>query len=88
MKIITLLTLMAATYFVARGNHEADCASVIAADGWVWNNVRMDALVGPDHPADFARKPNLLTPKLLHSPLRRAVTEAAHSRGGSSIYSF
>jgi hypothetical protein len=33
MKILTLLTLMAAAYFVARGDQHAGCASVIAADG-------------------------------------------------------
>ncbi len=42
MKILTLLTLMAAAYFVARGDQHAGCASVIAADGRVWNNVRID----------------------------------------------
>jgi hypothetical protein len=42
MKILILLTLMAAAYFVARGDQHAGCASVIAADGRVWNNVRMD----------------------------------------------
>jgi len=40
MKILTLLTLMAAAYFVARGDQHAGCASVIAADGRVWNNIR------------------------------------------------
>src|SRR5882724_750637 len=33
---------MAAAYFVARGDQHAGCASVIAADGRVWNSVRMD----------------------------------------------
>jgi hypothetical protein len=42
MKFLTLLTLMAAAYFVARGDQHAGCASVIAADGRVWNNVRID----------------------------------------------
>jgi hypothetical protein len=42
MKFLTLLTLMAAAYFVARGDQHAGCASVISADGRVWNNVRMD----------------------------------------------
>jgi hypothetical protein len=42
MRILTLLTLMAAAYFVARGDQHAGRASAIAADGRVWNNVRMD----------------------------------------------
>ena len=42
MKILILLTLIAAAYFVARGDQHAGCASVIAADGRVWNNVRID----------------------------------------------
>jgi hypothetical protein len=33
---------MTAAYFVARGDQHAGCASVIAADGRVWNNVRID----------------------------------------------
>jgi len=45
MKILTLLTLMAAAYFVARGDQHAGCASVIAADGRVWNSVRMDSTI-------------------------------------------
>jgi hypothetical protein len=48
MKILTLLTLMAASYFVARGDQHAGCASVIAADGRVWNNVRMDWSIAGD----------------------------------------
>jgi hypothetical protein len=53
MKILTLLTLMAAAYFVARGDQHAGCASVIAADGRVWNNVRMDwTLAGDFHLSD------------------------------------
>jgi hypothetical protein len=48
MKILTLLTLMAAAYFVARGDQHAACASVIAADGRVWNNVRMDWTIAGD----------------------------------------
>ena len=48
MKILTLLTLMAAAYFVARGDQHAGCASVIAADGRVWNNVRMDWTIAGD----------------------------------------
>jgi hypothetical protein len=53
MKILTLLTLMAAAYFVAPGNQHAGCASVIAADGRVWNNVRMDwTLAGDFHLSD------------------------------------
>ena len=35
MKILTLVTLMAAAYFVARGDQHAGCASVIAVDGRV-----------------------------------------------------
>jgi hypothetical protein len=42
LKILTLVTLMAAACFAARGDQHAGCASVIAADGRVWNNVRMD----------------------------------------------
>jgi hypothetical protein len=53
MKILTLLTLMAAAYFVARGDQHAGCASVIAADGRVWNNVRMDwTFAGDFHLSD------------------------------------
>jgi len=48
MKILTLLTLIAAAYFVARGDQHAGCASVIAADGRVWNNVRMDWTIAGD----------------------------------------
>ena len=48
MRILTLLTLMAAAYFVARGDQHAGCASVIAADGQVWNNVRMDWTIAGD----------------------------------------
>jgi hypothetical protein len=48
MKILTLLTLMTATYFVARGDQHAGCASVIAADGRVWNNVRMEWTIAGD----------------------------------------
>ena len=48
MKILTLLTLMAAAYFVAQGDQHAGCASVIAADGRVWNNVRMDWTIAGD----------------------------------------
>jgi hypothetical protein len=48
MRILTLLTLMAAAYFVARGDQHADRASVIAADGRVWNNVRMDWTIAGD----------------------------------------
>jgi hypothetical protein len=49
MEILTLLTLMAAAYFVARGDQQAGYASVIAADGRVWNDVRMNIKVGSDH---------------------------------------
>ena len=45
MKFLTLLTLMAAAYFVAQGDQHAGCANVIAADGRVWNNVRMDSTI-------------------------------------------
>jgi hypothetical protein len=48
MRILTLLTLMAAAYFVARGDQHAGCASVIAADGRAWNNVRMDWTIAGD----------------------------------------
>ena len=48
MKILTLLTLMAAAYFVARGDQQAGCASVIAANGRVWNKVRMDWTIAGD----------------------------------------
>ena len=48
MRILTLLTLIAAAYFVARGDQHAGCASVIAADGRVWNNVRMDWTIAGD----------------------------------------
>ena len=48
MKFFTLLTLVAAAYFVARGDQHAGCASVIAADGRVWNNVRMDWTIAGD----------------------------------------
>jgi len=48
MKILTLVTLMAAAYFVARGDQHAGCASVIAVDGRVWNNVRMDWTIAGD----------------------------------------
>ncbi len=48
MKILTLVTLMAAACFVARGDQHAGCASVIAADGRVWNNVRMDWTIAGD----------------------------------------
>jgi hypothetical protein len=48
MRILTLLTLMAAVYFVARGDQHAGCACVIAADGRVWNNVRMDWTIAGD----------------------------------------
>ena len=48
MRILTLLTLLAAAYFVARGDQHAGCASVIAADGRVWNNVRMDWTIAGD----------------------------------------
>jgi hypothetical protein len=48
MKILTLLTLMAAAYFVARGDQHAGHATVIAADGRVWNNVRMDWTIAGD----------------------------------------
>jgi hypothetical protein len=48
MKILTLLTLMAAAYFIARGDQHAGCASIIAADGRVWNNVRMDWTIVDD----------------------------------------
>jgi hypothetical protein len=48
MRILTLVTLMAAAYFVARGDQHAGCASVIAADGRVWNNVRMDWTIAGD----------------------------------------
>jgi hypothetical protein len=49
MKILTLLTLVAAACFVARGDQHAGCASVMAVDGRVWNTVRMNILVGSDH---------------------------------------
>jgi hypothetical protein len=52
MKILTLLTLMAAAYFVARGDQHAGCASVIAADGRIWNNVRMDWTIAADYCED------------------------------------
>jgi len=52
MKLLTLLTLMAAAYFVARGDQHAGCASVIAADGRVWNNVRMDWTIVGDQGRD------------------------------------
>jgi hypothetical protein len=48
MKILTLVTLMAAACFVARGDQYAGCASVIAANGRVWNNVRMDWTIAGD----------------------------------------
>jgi hypothetical protein len=69
MKILTLLTLMAAAYFVARGDQHAGRASVVAADGRVWNNVRMDWTIAGDlqlsdatgHPnRNASRKDNLL----------------------------
>ena len=37
-----------AAYFVVRGDQHAGCASVIAADGRVWNNVRMDWTIAGD----------------------------------------
>lgn len=48
MKILTLLTLMAAAYFVARGDQHAGRATVIATDGRVWNSVRMDWTIAGD----------------------------------------
>ncbi len=48
MKILTLLTLMAAVYFVARGDQHAGSASVIAADGRVWDNARIDWTLAGD----------------------------------------
>ena len=48
MRILTLLTLMAAAYFVARGDQHAGCASVIAADGRVGNNVRRNWTIAGD----------------------------------------
>src|SRR5258707_11637364 len=48
MKILTLLTLMAAPYFVARGDQHAGCASVIAEDGRVWSNIGMDWTIAGD----------------------------------------
>jgi hypothetical protein len=48
MKILTLLTLMAAAYFVARGDQHAGHPTIIAADGRVWNNVRMDWTIAGD----------------------------------------
>ena len=47
-RIFTLLTLMAAAYFVAHGDQRARCASVIAADGRFWNNVRVDWTIAGD----------------------------------------
>jgi hypothetical protein len=44
MKIVILLTLMAAAYFFARGDQHAGCASVIARRRTGRNNVQESAL--------------------------------------------
>jgi hypothetical protein len=61
MKILTLLTLMAAAYFIARGDQHAGCASVIAADGRIWNNLRMDWTIAGDLQLTDARGHRIAT---------------------------
>jgi hypothetical protein len=48
MRILSLLVLIVAAYFVAHGDQHAGRATVIAADGRVWNNVRMDWTLAGD----------------------------------------
>src|ERR1700745_596629 len=48
MKVLTLLTLMVPAWCVVRGDQPAGNATAIAADGRVWNNVRMDWTLAGD----------------------------------------
>jgi hypothetical protein len=48
MRILSLLVLIVAVYFVAHGDQHASRATVIAADGRVWNSVRIDWTLAGD----------------------------------------
>jgi hypothetical protein len=48
MRILSLLILIVGAYFVAHGDQHASRATVIAADGRLWDNVRIDWTLAGD----------------------------------------
>ena len=80
MRILSLLVLIVAAYFVAHGDQHASSATVIAADGRVWNNVRMDWTLAGDLQL---RDP--IGHRLLHSRKRRLLIRMKRIPGISAF---